>query len=138
MNIQPTFSQSVEWKDNYIQLLNQQALPERTEYLKLTSIEEVYDSIVTLKVTEERDIRVTAAFGLALAALAYPACDLEEWRAQLKADRDYLEKSNPTVNKLSSCLDRMMQSITDAKTINEAKTDLIHEAIKIQIQEENE
>ncbi|HWO78363.1 MAG TPA: hypothetical protein VNM69_21060 [Bacillus sp. (in: firmicutes)] len=137
MNIQPLNPQSVEWKENYIQVLNQQSLPERTEYLKLHTIEEVHDSIATQKVIEEPDIRVTAAFGLALAAQAYTTCDLEEWKAQLKKDRDYIEKVNPTVNKLSASLNRMMKSVADARTLNEAKTDIIHEAIKIQIEEES-
>ena len=137
MNIQPSYPQSVEWKDTYIQILNHQALPERTEYIKLQTIQDVHDSIVTLKVTEAADIRVTAAFGLALAAQAYSTCDLEEWKKQLKKDRDFIENATPPAKGLASVLDRMLWVVSAAKTLNEAKTNLIHEAIKIQIEEES-
>ncbi len=41
---------SVEWKETAITILNQQKLPDVTEYLELTTKEDVFDAIVTLKV----------------------------------------------------------------------------------------
>lgn len=59
---------SVEWKETAIKILNQQKLPDVTEYLELTTKEEVFDAIVSLKVRGAPAIGITAAFGLALAA----------------------------------------------------------------------
>ncbi len=41
---------SVQWADTHITLLNQQALPSITEFIELHSVDDVYDSILTLKV----------------------------------------------------------------------------------------
>ncbi|GAA0344754.1 S-methyl-5-thioribose-1-phosphate isomerase [Bacillus carboniphilus] len=136
MTIQTAIPVSVEWKDDHIRLLNQQALPESTEYIELTTIQDVYDSIVTLKVRGAPAIGITAAFGLALAAQGYETSELAEWRAQLKKDRDYLAESRPTAVNLFWALDRMVQSVECAQTVNEAKTELIHEAIRIQAEDE--
>lgn len=136
MAIHTTIPVSVEWREDHIKLLNQQALPECTEYIKLETIEDVYDSIVTLKVRGAPAIGITAAYGLALAAQSYPVSNLTEWRKKLEKDREYLAGSRPTAVNLFWALDRMVQSVESAKTINGAKTDLIHEAIRIQLEDE--
>lgn len=46
---------SVEWKETAITILNQQKLPDETEYLELTTKEDVFDIIDKLKV--EGDLR---------------------------------------------------------------------------------
>lgn len=40
----------MEWKETYIRILNQQKLPDVTEYAELETKEDVFDAIVTLKV----------------------------------------------------------------------------------------
>lgn len=45
---------SVEWKETAITILNQQKLPDVTEYVELTTKEDVFDAIVTLKVRAPR------------------------------------------------------------------------------------
>ena len=57
---------SVQWNDSYITILNQQALPQITEFINLYTIDDIYDSIVTLKVRGAPAIGIVAAFGVAL------------------------------------------------------------------------
>ncbi|ELK21537.1 S-methyl-5-thioribose-1-phosphate isomerase [Anoxybacillus flavithermus] len=128
---------SVQWHDTHITILNQQALPHKTEYLDLKNIKDVWDAIVALKVRGAPAIGMTAAFGLALAAKSYETNDLAQFHANLKRDRDYLASSRPTAVNLFWALDRLMKSVANATSVNEAKTTLIHEAICIQVEDED-
>ncbi|WP_439391795.1 S-methyl-5-thioribose-1-phosphate isomerase [Bacillus velezensis] len=127
---------SVEWKETYIRILNQQKLPDVTEYAELETKEDVFDAIVTLKVRGAPAIGITAAFGLALSAKSFEARDLSDFRRQFADVKAYLNSSRPTAVNLAWALDRLTDSIRDAISINEAKTTLVHEAIQIQIEDE--
>ncbi len=128
---------SVEWNDTHITILNQQKLPEETEYLELKGIEDVWDAISTLKVRGAPAIGMTAAYGLALAAQRYEASSMAEFKQQLQKDIDYLASSRPTAVNLFWALNRLASSIEDAISVNEAKTMLVHEAICIQVEDED-
>ncbi|MGM7720066.1 S-methyl-5-thioribose-1-phosphate isomerase [Metabacillus sp. Hm71] len=127
---------SVIWKDESISLLNQQNIPHVTEYLDLTTVEEVWDAIQTLKVRGAPAIGITAAFGLALAALQDSSETIEEFKLTIKKKRDYLASSRPTAVNLFWALDRLVACIADVKSINEGKTRIVQEAIQIQIEDE--
>ncbi len=127
---------SVQWSDTHITLLNQQALPLSIEYLELHTLEDVWDAIKTLKVRGAPAIGITAAFGLALAASHYEEESIDAFKARLYKDRDYLASARPTAVNLFWALDRMTGSIQEVSSVNEAKTTLIHEAICIQVEDE--
>ncbi|QOR67702.1 S-methyl-5-thioribose-1-phosphate isomerase [Cytobacillus suaedae] len=131
-----TIPRSVEWNETYISLLDQQKLPLETVYLELRTVEDVWESITSLKVRGAPAIGITAAFGLALAAQNYEVDSIEEFKVQLKKDRDYLASSRPTAVNLFWALDRMVRSVENATSTNAAKTKLTHEAIRIQIEDE--
>lgn len=63
-----TVPRSVSWKGDAIAVLNQTKLPHSTEYKTLTTIEEVWKSIIMLEVRGAPAIGIVGAFGLALAA----------------------------------------------------------------------
>lgn len=127
---------SVQWNDTHITLLNQQALPLSIEYLELQTLENVWDAIKTLKVRGAPAIGITAAFGLALAASRYEETNIHAFKARLDKDRNYLASSRPTAVNLFWALDRMVGSIREVTSVNEAKTTLVHEAICIQVEDE--
>ncbi|KKI93932.1 methylthioribose-1-phosphate isomerase [Bacillus sp. SA1-12] len=131
-----TIPRSVIWKDSSISLLNQQKIPHVTEYLELTTVDEVWDAIQTLKVRGAPAIGITAAYGLALAALQDSSKTIEEFQAAIKKKRDYLASSRPTAVNLFWALDRLVATVANVKSINEAKTRIVHEAIQIQIEDE--
>ncbi|MCA1029410.1 S-methyl-5-thioribose-1-phosphate isomerase [Bacillus timonensis] len=136
MKQQQAIPRSVEWNDTYITLLNQQKLPNVTEYLTLSTIKDVWDSIQTLKVRGAPAIGITAAFGLALAANTYEVKTIDEFNQLLQKDRDYLASSRPTAVNLFWALNRLTNSIKNVSSVNEAKTKLTHEAIRIQMEDE--
>jgi len=127
---------SVEWTGESIRLLNQQKLPSITEFLTLSSIDDVYEAIKTLKVRGAPAIGIAAAYGLALAGSQYETEELEPFLTKLKQDRDYLSYARPTAVNLFWALDRIIQVAENASSVNEAKTAIIHEAIQIQVEDE--
>jgi methylthioribose-1-phosphate isomerase len=128
---------SVEWKQTHLTILDQTQLPINTEFIDLYTIQDVWESIVTLKVRGAPAIGIAAAYGLALGTKSYDLESIEDFMLQLKKDRDYLASSRPTAVNLFWALDRLMGSVKDAKSINEAKTIIEHEAIRIQIEDED-
>ncbi|MEM5017838.1 S-methyl-5-thioribose-1-phosphate isomerase [Metabacillus indicus] len=133
---QSIIPRSVEWKESYIRLLDQQKLPAATEYLHLETVEDVWDAIKTLKVRGAPAIGIAAAFGLALAAKNYETDDISEFQKWLSRDHDYLASSRPTAVNLSWALSRLKNSVQHATSAEEAKTVLLHEAIQIQVEDE--
>ncbi|MEK3805222.1 S-methyl-5-thioribose-1-phosphate isomerase [Bacillus sp. FSL H8-0547] len=133
---QSIIPRSVEWKESYIRLLDQQKLPAVSEYLHLETIEEVWDAIKTLKVRGAPAIGIAAAFGLALAAKKYETDDISEFQKLLSRDHDYLASSRPTAVNLFWALNRLKNSVQHALSTEEAKTVLLHEAIQIQVEDE--
>ncbi|MEC1262391.1 S-methyl-5-thioribose-1-phosphate isomerase [Bacillus swezeyi] len=127
---------SVEWEETSVKILNQQKLPEKTEYLHLTTMEDIYDAIQTLKVRGAPAIGITAAFGLALCAQNIDTADVLEFQRELRKLKDELNQARPTAVNLSWALSRLVNCAEGARSVNEAKTDLIHEAIQIQIEDE--
>ncbi|MGG0839481.1 S-methyl-5-thioribose-1-phosphate isomerase [Bacillus paralicheniformis] len=127
---------SVEWEETSVKILNQQKLPEKTEYLHLTTKEDIYDAIQTLKVRGAPAIGITAAFGLALSAQSIDTSDVSAFLLELGKIKDELSQARPTAVNLSWALNRLVKSAEDAKSVNEAKTNLIHEAIQIQVEDE--
>ncbi|MEH7226165.1 S-methyl-5-thioribose-1-phosphate isomerase [Bacillus sp. JJ1566] len=131
-----TVPQSVQWNETSIKLLDQTKLPLETVFIDLFTIEDVWDSIVSLKVRGAPAIGITAAFGLALSAKNYEETTLNEFKEKLLKDKDYLASSRPTAVNLIWALNRLFTSIEDSKSVNEAKTTLVHEAIRIQAEDE--
>ncbi|KEZ52670.1 S-methyl-5-thioribose-1-phosphate isomerase [Metabacillus indicus] len=133
---QSIIPRSVEWKESYIRLLDQQKLPAATEYLHLETVEDVWDAIKTLKVRGAPAIGIAAAFGLALAAKNYETDDISKFQKWLSRDHDYLASSRPTAVNLFWALSRLKNSVQHAISAEEAKTVLLHEAIQIQVEDE--
>ncbi len=127
---------SVIWKGNYISLLNQQKIPQVTEYLDLKTIEDVWDAIQSLKVRGAPAIGITAAYGLALASLQDKSNTIEDFHHNLKNNRDYLASSRPTAVNLFWALDRLMNSVSGVKTIDVARSTILNEAISIETEDE--
>ncbi|MGD6817489.1 S-methyl-5-thioribose-1-phosphate isomerase [Metabacillus sp. 113a] len=136
--LQPSFivPRSVEWKDTYISMLDQQKLPAAAEYIRLNNIKDVWEAIQSLKVRGAPAIGITAAFGLALSASRYSETEIGLFLKRLKKEQEYLAGSRPTAVNLSWALNRLLKSCGNVQSVNEAKTNLIHEAIQIQAEDE--
>ncbi|MGD6958054.1 S-methyl-5-thioribose-1-phosphate isomerase [Rossellomorea aquimaris] len=131
-----TIPTSLEWHEDYLLILNQQKLPNIVEYIKLTTIEEYYDAIITLKVRGAPAIGITAAYGLAQSACQYEVKTLEEFIDLFQLDKKYLADSRPTAVNLVWALNRLEKAFENVSSINEAKTNLLHAAIQLHAEDE--
>ncbi|MGE6755388.1 S-methyl-5-thioribose-1-phosphate isomerase [Rossellomorea sp. NPDC071047] len=131
-----TIPTSLEWHEDYLLILNQQKLPNIVEYIKLTTIEEFYDAIITLKVRGAPAIGITAAYGLARSACQYEVKTLEEFIDLFQRDKKYLADSRPTAVNLVWALNRLEKVLENASSVNEAKTNLLHAAIHLHAEDE--
>ncbi len=94
---------SIEWKGNYLVIIDQTKLPEKLEYVELHSVSDVYDAIVEMKIRGAPLIGVAAAYGVLLGVLEgrNPYMVIEQ-----------LRKSRPTAVNLENAL-REMQDVID-------------------------
>jgi methylthioribose-1-phosphate isomerase len=83
----------VDWSDDgpAVVLLDQRALPARTEYLHLTTVDGVVDAIRTLAVRGAPNLGVAGAFGVALAAHRHPGDP-----TTVRAEAERVARARPT------------------------------------------
>ncbi|WP_175988584.1 S-methyl-5-thioribose-1-phosphate isomerase [Bacillus sp. Marseille-Q1617] len=132
----PTIPTSLQFRDDHLEILNQQKLPHKIEYLQLYTLNEFYDAIVTLKVRGAPAIGITAAYGIALSMNHFDTDCLSDFMVRFKADKAYLFSSRPTAVNLGWALDSLENAIQRAQSVNEAKTILLHSAIQLHTEDE--
>jgi methylthioribose-1-phosphate isomerase len=98
---------TVAWGGDRVRLLDQRRLPGEECYLECRSWPEVAEAIRSLAVRGAPAIGVTAALGVAVAALGSPARDRAGLAADLEAALHGLAATRPTAVNLFWALDRM-------------------------------
>ncbi|MDO5548364.1 MAG: S-methyl-5-thioribose-1-phosphate isomerase [Eubacteriales bacterium] len=112
-------------------ILDQTQLPNRTVYLTLSTAEELFDAIHTLKVRGAPAIGIFAGYACYVLAQQISARHRDEFLSQLEKQADYLNRSRPTAVNLSWALDRMMQTARKAEDIPQALERLREECLSI-------
>ncbi|MEY8508322.1 S-methyl-5-thioribose-1-phosphate isomerase [Lachnospiraceae bacterium 42-17] len=120
-------------KENVI-ILDQTQLPNRTEYLTLGTVEEMYDAIFHLKVRGAPAIGIFAAYGLYCLSRKIKEKEYDKFYKKFAAYADYLESSRPTAVNLSWALGRMRRAVEKNRecSVEEIVELLGKEAEKIQ------
>lgn len=119
----------IEWKNDALVLLDQTKLPNDIVYEEFTTVESVWDAIVTMKVRGAPAIGVAAAYGVYL-AVRNSETDLVK---VVQKSAEYLATSRPTAVNLFWALDRMTAVKAPDATYKEA---LLAEAIAIHKEDE--
>lgn len=88
-------------------ILDQTQLPNRREYLRLETAEEIYDAIYHLKVRGAPAIGICGAYGIYCLALQIQKDSQEEFLLEFTRYKEYLNASRPTAVNLSWGLERM-------------------------------
>jgi len=99
--------QALAWRQSRLILLNQTALPGRTEYIECRDWRRVAEAIRRLEVRGAPAIGAAAAFGLALGARELAAGPGEFWSG-LRAVAEELRRTRPTAVNLFWAVDRML------------------------------
>ena len=117
--------------DGAVVIIDQTLLPNRVEYLELTTPEQMYDAIYRLQVRGAPAIGVCAGYCYYVLARreAATAKDAASLSAAMEARRDYLNSSRPTAVNLSWALDRMHAVTTSLVEAGETDVDAVVEAL---------
>ncbi len=95
----------------YLRILDQSLLPEKTVYLNLKTPSELYEAIATLQVRGAPAIGIFAGYALSVLALQTKAATYAQFLAECLENAAYLASSRPTAVNLSKMLDRMLEVV---------------------------
>ena len=132
-NIMSYETVSLDDEKSALVIIDQTRLPYEVEILHLTGQKEIWEAIYLLKVRGAPAIGVAAGFGIYLAAKQIQADTYEDFYAQFKAAKEYLDSSRPTAVNLSWALNRMEGVVLAGKdkSIHELKELLHKECVAI-------
>lgn len=136
--MEETYLQSVRYDGEKLYILDQTKLPQVTEFLEITKIEDVWDAIKQLKVRGAPAIGIAAAYGLVVGIKEAPEQDYDTFYQFFKKQADYLATSRPTAVNLFWALKRMDTRANDerSKPVSEIKIALAEEAHLIRREDE--
>lgn len=101
--------QSMEWKKDYLCLLNQTLLPIRLEYIECYNYQRVAEAIKRLEVRGAPAIGAAAAFGLLLGAKEL--ANSQEFWHDIEKVAEELRNTRPTAVNLFWAIERMMSVV---------------------------
>ncbi|MFN4336884.1 MAG: S-methyl-5-thioribose-1-phosphate isomerase [Candidatus Nitrosocaldus sp.] len=122
---------TLQWddKDKSLVLIDQRRLPNRLEYIRCRSHEEVAECIKSMAVRGAPAIGVAAAFGLALAAINSKAEDKDSFMHEMDTAFKLLRSTRPTAINLFWALERIMSKGRSAESLDKAREAMLSEAI---------
>ncbi|MBA2945567.1 S-methyl-5-thioribose-1-phosphate isomerase [Streptomyces himalayensis] len=107
----PQELRAVDWTENGLALIDQTALPHRTEILQVRDVDALVDAIKRLVVRGAPAIGAAGAYGV---ALALQQGEREGWdREQLLAAVSRIREARPTAVNLAVCVDRVRQRLDE-------------------------
>ena len=112
-------------------MIDQTKLPKELVFVEFSDYRQVANSIKTLVVRGAPAIGVSAAFGLALAALQSKATTKDELLKDLETARKILFETRPTAINLKWGLDKIMQVAKQGTDVNQIKELIINTAKKM-------
>jgi len=121
---------SLEWKENYLRILDQTRLPSEKIYTDLYRGEDVYQAIRELKVRGAPLIGIAAAYGLFLAMKDEKVTSVSEFFKILDEKIDYLVSARPTAVNLFWALKRIKDELLQIRDsdIDTLKQSLLQQA----------
>lgn len=113
-------------------ILDQTQLPNRENYLTLTTLQQMWDAIKLLQVRGAPAIGVFAGYAMAVLAQYNKSTKYEKFKETFDQQADYLNTARPTAVNLSWALQRMKTYVAEHKEDTKVlQKDLIAEAKRI-------
>ncbi|MGH9922759.1 MAG: S-methyl-5-thioribose-1-phosphate isomerase, partial [Nitrososphaerales archaeon] len=122
---------TVSWKDNAVVMIDQTKLPNKLEFVKCTSYEQVADCIKKLVIRGAPAIGVAAAMGLALAAVKSRAKKPNELMHELETAFQVIRSTRPTAVNLFWGLERVMQKARGQSGVKTIRDAVLNEALRM-------
>lgn len=111
----------IEWSEGKVRFLDQTLLPQEEVWIETSDYRVMAEAIRQLQVRGAPLIGISAAYGLALAALESKADDLGALRHELREAAEHLRATRPTAVNLAWALDRTLRELSQATTVEEAR-----------------
>ncbi|WP_163102154.1 hypothetical protein [Peribacillus alkalitolerans] len=122
----------IEWKDNHISMM-----ADSIEAIQLYSLADVGEYVYHYQEQKQGKAAILTAYGIVLFVYQYEKPSLEEVKDQVLNTCHFFNGSSSNSPLIQQVLKRMSLCISKCKSANEARTNLFHEAIKIQIEWES-
>jgi methylthioribose-1-phosphate isomerase len=126
---------TVTWKDGRVTMIDQTRLPTKLSYVTLTTAEQVASAIKTMVVRGAPAIGVSAAMGLALAAVHSRAKNLPDFVRELESKATLLRSTRPTAVNLFWGIDRVLGKAREAGSVGEAKEKIEAEVKAMEVED---
>ncbi len=127
----------LKYEDEKLIILDQTKLPNREEYIEISSREDIFDAIKKLKVRGAPAIGVAAAFGLAVSVRGRFE-DIDSFEKYLFESAKLISSARPTAVNLSWAIERLLSvyKLSGIKSVKAVEQLLIDEAKKIRDEDE--
>ncbi|MCM8764702.1 MAG: S-methyl-5-thioribose-1-phosphate isomerase [Candidatus Omnitrophica bacterium] len=128
---------TLSWKKGFLEIIDQSALPGREKYIKLHTIEDVYDAIKTLKIRGAPAIGLAASFGLLLAAKRSMRKNKKEFLGAIEESIEYIKNCRPTAYNLFYGVKRLQTVLEENQELSskEIVEKLEYECMKMFLQD---
>ncbi len=123
----------IRWQDTELLLLDQRYLPQRQEWLRLSSAPAVAQAIRDLVVRGAPAIGIAAAWGLVLSLIQHRHVTEPEQHQRIAEDIKVLAAARPTAANLVWALERVSRSLQPGRDIDTVISEAISIAEQIQI-----
>lgn len=128
--------ESLQWNGQSLRILDQTKLPLELEYIDATTLFDIRDAIVKLKVRGAPAIGLAAAYGLYLGVKDLEIEEIEQFREETRKLADELISARPTAVNLAWAVEKLVGKSYDATSVVEAKLLIMEEAIKLHVADE--
>lgn len=124
---------TIRWKNNEVELLDQRLLPKKAVYVKCKTAEDIYLAIKKMKIRGAPAIGIAGAYGVYLGARKSRAKNITSFKKDLAKIMKYLASSRPTARNLFWAIEEMEEVVkkNSSKSIPQIKKLLLKEAHKV-------
>ncbi|MBE5968832.1 MAG: S-methyl-5-thioribose-1-phosphate isomerase [Lachnospiraceae bacterium] len=110
-----------------VRIIDQTLLPNKTEYLELEKLEDLYEAILKLRVRGAPAIGIFAGYAMYVLSLQSKSESFDDFYKEFTKNKEYLDSSRPTAVNLGTMLKRMDRCVLANK--DKSRNDLL-EALK--------
>jgi methylthioribose-1-phosphate isomerase len=125
--------QTIRWDDNTgkIILIDQTKLPGKYEEMRCSSVRDLVSAIQCLAVRGAPALGVAGGYGVALAGYTASDKTMKGFAATVRASAEIIRNARPTAVNLGWGVDRVLGSLDQTKSIEEARVLLLEEAKRV-------
>ncbi len=126
----------IEWLDGKVRMIDQTHLPRSVVFLEVDDYRDVIEAIREMRIRGAPAIGVAGAYAVALAANGIQASDYAAFMDRLEEMAQEIAKARPTGANLRWAVQRMLQRARSETRVDEIRTALVEEGLKIQKEDE--